>query len=104
MYNFVNVYVKAHVGESPTLHFTVKSQPLNAQHILKTEDGKIVTERFFVKENMITFEEVRKEDSGIYTISCRNVIGTGKSKFELEVVGELRVLSTATRILLWNAL
>ncbi len=93
MYKFDNNgRVKAQVGESPTLHFTVEFQPplaKNVQHILKTKDGKDMAGRFFVKNNLITFSKVRKEDSGIYTLSCNNEIGIGKGNLELEIVGKL---------------
>ncbi len=83
--------MKAEVGESPTLHFTVESQlPLaeDIMHTLKTKDGNDVTERFSVKDNRIKFREVRKEDSGTYTISCSNEIVTVKSNLKLEIVGK----------------
>ncbi len=80
--------MSAQVGESPTLHFTVESQPPlpeDAEHTLKTEDGMDVKNRFSVQGNTITFNDVTKKDSGMYIISCSNGVETGESRFVLEI-------------------
>ena len=87
--NFEDGYLEAQVGDSPTVHFTVESEPPlaeDAQHTL-TRDGKLhVTKRFIVKNNSIKFKKVRIEDSGIYAISCCNECGlVGKDTIELDV-------------------
>ena len=82
---FEDGYLQAHVGESPIVHFTVESAE-NAKHIL-TKDGKATTKRFIVKSNSVKFRNLRLEDSGIYTISCRNDDGlVGEDTIELDVI------------------
>ncbi len=90
-----NGYVKAEVGESPILYFTVESQPPllgSVEHILKTEDGEDVTKRFHVQESSIIFNDLRMEDSGKYTISCSNKVRTGECTLELEIMGKLNMI------------
>ena len=84
-------------GSSPTLAFTVTSDPPLAedtQHTLvktigKDKSGYVITERnvrFKVEHNCITFRGVRMGDSGTYTISCHNDVGEiGKAQLVLEV-------------------
>ena len=83
-------YVEATVGESPTIHFTITSDPPlaeDAQHTLTCEDGKAATKRFKIQGSCITFRNVRAGDSGVYTISCRNEAGmVGKDTLELDVI------------------
>ena len=83
-------YVEATVGESPTVHFTITSDPPlaeDAQHTLTCEDGKAATKRFMIRGSCITFRNVRAGDSGVYTISCRNEAGLiGKGAVELDVI------------------
>ena len=82
-------YVEAAEGESPTIHFTVTSEPPlsdDAKHTLTNEDGKATTKRFKVQGNSITFRNVRLGDSGVYTISCSNSAGmVGKETLELDI-------------------
>lgn len=79
----------AAVGESPTIHFTVTSDPPlpeDAKHVLTSEDGKAATKRFRIAGNCITLRNVRLCDSGLYTISCHNEDGqVGKETLELDV-------------------
>ena len=83
-------YVEAEAGSSPVVTFSVTSDPpLNEviKHTLKKSDGSIVTKRFKVDSNSITFRRVRVEDSGIYTISCCSEEGKEvQATLELEVV------------------
>ena len=82
--------MEATVGESPTIHFTITSNPPlaeDAQHSLTCEDGKAATKRFKIQGSCITFRNVRAGDSGVYTISCRNEAGlVGKETLELDVI------------------
>ena len=82
--------MEATVGESPTIHFTITSDPPlaeDAQHTLTCEDGKAATKRFMIQESCITFRNVRAGDNGVYTISCRNEAGlVGKKTVELDVI------------------
>ena len=77
------------VGSSPTLAFTVTSDPPladGAKHAFRKSDGSKVTKRFKMENNCITFRKVRLEDSGTYTISCCNDEGEeGRVELELEV-------------------
>ncbi len=81
--------MEAKVGESPTLHFTVTSEPPLAEdirHTLTHEDGRTATKRFKIEKDKIIFCNVRVADTGIYAISCRNAAGlVGKETLELEV-------------------
>ena len=71
--------------------FTVDSNPPlaeNTVHVLRKTGGGVVTKRFKVERNCITFRDMRVEDSGMYTISCCNSVGQeGSETLELEVVG-----------------
>ena len=82
-------YIEAEVGSSPTLAFTVSSDPSLAgdtEHILNKRGGGEVTRRFKVERNCITFRKLRVEDSGMYTISCCSEEGeVGQATLELEV-------------------
>ena len=70
--------------------FTVTSDPPLAEgtkYSLSKKGGGEVTKRFKVESDRITFRKVRVEDSGMYTISCRNEDGeVGQETLELEVV------------------
>ena len=82
-------YVEAAEGESPSIHFTVTSDPPLAEdtkHVLTDENCKAATKRFRVERNCITFRNVRLGDSGVYAISCRNEAGLeGKETLELDI-------------------
>lgn len=85
-------YVEAKAGQSPTLHFTVTSEPplaSDAKHSLTHADGSLATKRFKVTTDTITFNKVRVADTGFYSISCRNDAGlVGKETLELEVTAD----------------
>ena len=82
-------YVEAAEGESPTIHFTIISDPPlaeDAKHMLTCKNGDAATKRFKIHRHYITFRNVRLSDSGVYTISCRNEAGlVGKETLELDV-------------------
>ena len=91
MYEFKNNgYIRAQVGDSPTVRFTVKP-PLgvNTEHTLKTVDGREVTKRFYVRDNTIIFENVKMEDGGVYIVSCTNKFGTGEYGIKLDIADTL---------------
>ena len=81
--------MEAEAGSSPTLTFTVTSDPpwlKDTEHTLSKRGGGEVTRRFKVESNRITFRKVGVEDSGTYTISCCNEEGeVGQATLELEV-------------------
>ena len=81
-------YVSAQPGESPTLHFSVTSDPPlteNTTHVVSVENGGVVR-RFKVQDSCITFRNVKTSDTGSYTISCHNAKGLeGKATFELVI-------------------
>ena len=83
-------YVEATVGESPTVHFTITSNPPlaeDAQHTLTCKDGEAATKRFMIQGRCIAFRNVRAGDGGVYTISCCNEAGlVGKGTVELDVI------------------
>ena len=85
---FENGFLKVKIGESPVVHFTVESEaPLagDVQHTL-TKDGKAVTKRFMVQNNIVKFKKVRLDDSGKYSISCySNDVLVCEDTIELEV-------------------
>ena len=80
--------MEAKAGESPTLHFSVTSDPPlaeNTKHSVAAENGDVIR-RFKVQGNCITFRNVRPTDTGSYTISCRNARGLeGKATIELDI-------------------
>ena len=82
-------YVLAQPGESPTLHFSVTSDPPlteSTTHVVATENGGVVI-RFKVQDNCITFRNVKTTDTGKYIISCHNAKGLeGKAAFELDIL------------------
>ena len=82
-------YVEAAEGESPSIRFTVTSDPPlaeDAKHVLTDENGRAATKRFRIERNCITFRNVRIGDSGVYTISCRDEAGlVGKETLELDI-------------------
>ena len=88
-YSLETDYLEAEAGSSPTLTFTVTSDPPLAEdteHTLSKSDGSKATRRFKVESNRITFRKVRVEDSGTYTISCCSDEGeVGQATLELEV-------------------
>ena len=88
-YSLETDYLEAEAGSSPTLTFTVTSDPPLAEdteHTLSKSDGTKAT-RFKVESNCITFRKVRVEDSGMYTISCCSEEGeVGQATLELEVM------------------
>ena len=83
-YELDDDYVEAQAGESPTLHFSVTSDPpldSSTKHIITNESGAIVR-KFKVQDNCITFRNVKTTDTGLYTIRC----GEGfRATFELEI-------------------
>ena len=82
-------YVEAAEGESPSIHFTVTSDPPlaeDAKHVLTCKNGDAATKRFRIEGSCITFRNVRLGDSGVYTISCRDEAGLeGKETLELDI-------------------
>ena len=88
-YSLETDYLEAEAGSSPTLAFTVSSDPPLAEdteHTLSKSDGTKATKRFKVESNCITFRKVRVEDSGTYSISCCSEEGeVGQATLELEV-------------------
>ena len=82
--------MEATVGESPTVRFTITSNPPlaeDAQHTLTCKNGEAATKRFKIQGSCITFRNVRAGDSGVYTISCHNEAGlVGKETLELDVI------------------
>ena len=82
--------MEATVGTSPTVHFTITSDPPlaeDAQHTLTCKDGEAATMRFMIQGGCITFRNVRASDSGVYTISCHNEARlVGKETLELDVI------------------
>ncbi len=85
-YSLETDYLEAEAGSSPTLAFTVTSDPPLAEdteHILSKSNS---TKRFKVESNRITFRKVTVEDSGLYTISfCSDEGKVGQATLELEV-------------------
>ena len=81
-------YVLAQSGESPTLHFSVTSDPPlteNTTHVVAAKNGDVIL-RFKVQDNCITFRNVKTTDTGKYTISCQNAKGLeGIATFELDI-------------------
>ncbi len=81
--------MEAEAGSSPTLAFTVTSDPPLAEaikHTLTKSDGSKANKRFKVESGRITFRKVRVEDSGTYTINCCSDEGeVGQATLELEV-------------------
>lgn len=74
MYSLDKDYVEAEVGDSPTVSFTVSSDPPLPENVKHTL-SKVATRRFKVEGNVIKFNKVRLTDSGLYTISCRSSTG-----------------------------
>lgn len=89
-YSLDSDYLEAEAGSTSRVAFHVTSDPPlaeDAEHTLSKVGGGEVTKRFKVDGNSITFRSVRLEDSGMYTISCRNDEGeVGQATLELEVV------------------
>ena len=81
-------YVLSQPGESPTLHFSVTSDPPlteNTTHVVAARSGDVIL-RFKVLDNCITFRNVKTTDTGKYTISCHNAKGLeGTATFELDI-------------------
>ncbi len=88
-YSLEPAHLEGAAGSSPTLAFTVTSDPPLAEateHTLSHKGGGEVTKRFKVESSRITFRKVRVEDSGTYTISCCSDDGeVGQATLELEV-------------------
>lgn len=88
-YSLETDYLEADIGTSPTVTFTVVSDPPlreNTEHFFKKSDGSKVTRRFKIQGNSITFRNIKVEDSGLYTISCCNDEGEeGKAEIELDI-------------------
>ena len=79
--------MEAQAGESPTLHFSVTSDPPLTEntHVI-TAESRGVVKKFKVQDNCITFRNVKTTDTGSYTISCRNAKGLeGKATFDLDI-------------------
>ena len=112
-YKLDDDYVEAQAGESPTLHFSVTSDPPlteNTTHDITAENGGIVR-RFKVQNNCITFRNVKTTDTGSYTISCRNAKGLeGKATFEMDIsesagTGDCRIFAKSKKcevFLIWH--
>lgn len=90
-------YLKAEAGKKITLTFTVISDPPLAddtKHTLYQSDGILASERFEVENNCITFNNLKVEDSGRYTISCLDNEGKKvQETLELEVTPPTHSLS-----------
>ena len=80
--------VLAQPGESPTLRFSVTSDPPlteNTTHVVAAKNGDVIL-RFKVQDNCITFRNVKTIDTGKYTIRCHNAKGLeGTATFELDI-------------------
>lgn len=92
--------MQAPAGTSPHVNFTVVSEPPSllddVKHTLKKVGGEaVVTRRFKIEENRITFQNLKVSDSGIYTISCCINDGEiGQETLELEVTESGSLQST----------
>ena len=77
------------VGESPTIHFTITSDPAlsrGAQHSIRRDDGsEVLSDRVSTRTNMICFHGVKHSDAGKYVISSSNPAGEGWATFRLKV-------------------
>lgn len=58
------------------------------QHIVKKEGSETISKAYTIQGNEIIFSSVSVEDSGTYTISCRNNAGEGSKQFKLDVTPE----------------
>ena len=88
-YSLSTHYIKAAAGTSPTLTFTATSgSPLaDGMVTLTTKEGASASERFKIENNCITFERVRVNDSGWYTISFQDDNGeVEQATLELDVL------------------
>lgn len=99
-YEFDSDFLEAKVGDSPTVHFTLKSDlplPEDIKHVLTTKDGKGIPERFKIEGNDITFHKVRVTDSGIYNIHCyQNGKSLVEDNLELDIAPNVSVRSSST--------
>ena len=89
-----NGYLHAEEGQNCSLSFTVEP-PLTkqAKHTLFYGGKPVMTRRFMVQENVITFNNLRQSDSGIYTVRCSNREGmAGEGILELEVTASKSVM------------
>ena len=86
-------YVEAAEGESPTIHFTVTSDPPlaeDAKHVVSEVGSVVPSNRVNVSSNSISFREVKRSDAGEYVISSSNAVGKGQGRFSLKVRSKLQ--------------
>ena len=87
MYKLESSIVKAEAGTSASVKFSVINDLHSGKispHTLKKEGRSIMT-AYSIKENEIVFNKVSVQDSGNYTISCRNEAGERSATFVLQV-------------------
>lgn len=75
-------------GSCHQLEFIVDSDlPLeeSQRHALSRLDGDIRSRNVYTQGNAIVFERVNRRDVGTYFISSFNVVGEGKTEFQLRV-------------------
>ena len=86
-------HVEAAEGDSPTIHFTVTSDPPlteDAKHVVSEVGSVVPSDRVNVSSNSISFRGVKRSDEGEYVISSSNAVGKGQGRFSLKVRSKLQ--------------
>ena len=86
-------YVEAAEGDSPSIHFTVTSDPPlaeDAKHVVSEVGSVFPSDRVNVSTNFISFRGVKRSDEGEYVISSSNAVGKGQGRFSLKVRSKLQ--------------
>ncbi|XP_060601091.1 synaptogenesis protein syg-2-like isoform X3 [Ruditapes philippinarum] len=81
--------VQITAGESRILNLTATANPVNGTYVLKRGEtvikaGDVIS--FSFEEGALTISAVSKEDSGTYTVTCTNVMGSTSFDFTLDVL------------------
>lgn len=80
--------MKAEAGQKVSVEFSIINDQtfgIICKHKLKKEGSRRIKAEYKILENAIVFEKVKLEDSGQYTISCKNSAGEGSASFDLHV-------------------
>ena len=88
LYKLKSSHLKAEVGQSVKVKFSVVKDSYWGDisgHTLKKDGSENITTPHTVEFDRIVFQKLSVEDSGEYTISCRNGAGEGSASFTLDV-------------------
>ena len=74
------------------MNFTPVSNPDETNYTWKYNDDNMISENVQLKEAVITFTDVVRVDTGIYSLTAENAVGENEISFHLNVQCKLLTL------------